>query len=363
MSEYRLELKQIVEHPRCRVYRPFIQYLVTDRNIRTDGGSGLFYYSVLCCYTTSRPLTRRVDGINYFLSPGEWLCTVEELAKLLRVRKGQTAIDILVDLETRHLLTFGILGHGTMVKYTIADWNRSNGVAEHDAPCRRDPNFFHIPVRVISDIVGTDRPSEMDMLLDLWYHAVHLDERVAESMRGPVVYMRNGTGKPAISNEFLAERWRLSEAQVGRFLKKLERMEYISLTTVSDISGSVIHLQKKLNHMFRVSDVLLDKEELVMTIPINMELQGLGARGPLCVSRATVRQIMPTIETLLTAQGFPCFGCRCFRYKLLRLSGSDEPVIDRDGNPRPIVRRYRLLLCCGEDKQTAAFEFTISPLL
>ena len=33
--EYQLELKQIVDFPRCRIYRNFIQTLLNDRSIRT----------------------------------------------------------------------------------------------------------------------------------------------------------------------------------------------------------------------------------------------------------------------------------------------------------------------------------------
>ena len=43
---YKLELKQIVEFPRCRIYRDFIQTLITTKSIRTTGGSFLFYYLV-----------------------------------------------------------------------------------------------------------------------------------------------------------------------------------------------------------------------------------------------------------------------------------------------------------------------------
>ena len=45
---YKLELKQIVEFPRCRIYRDFIQTLITTKSIRTTGGSFLFiiwYYA------------------------------------------------------------------------------------------------------------------------------------------------------------------------------------------------------------------------------------------------------------------------------------------------------------------------------
>ena len=59
MSEYQLEIKQIVDYPRCRIYRQFIQNLMADRSIRVSGGSGLFYYTVLCNYASDRTGQRR----------------------------------------------------------------------------------------------------------------------------------------------------------------------------------------------------------------------------------------------------------------------------------------------------------------
>ncbi len=44
MSEYQLEIQQIVIYPRCRSYRQFIQNLMADRSICTSRGAGLFYY-------------------------------------------------------------------------------------------------------------------------------------------------------------------------------------------------------------------------------------------------------------------------------------------------------------------------------
>ena len=54
MSDYQLEIKQVVDYPRCRIYREFVQTLISDRSIRTNGGSGLFYYTVLCSYANFR---------------------------------------------------------------------------------------------------------------------------------------------------------------------------------------------------------------------------------------------------------------------------------------------------------------------
>lgn len=68
MADYQLELRQVVDYPRCRIYREFIQTLIADRSIRTGGCSGLFYYVVLCSYANFRtsytcdfPRIRRFD--------------------------------------------------------------------------------------------------------------------------------------------------------------------------------------------------------------------------------------------------------------------------------------------------------------
>ena len=42
MSEYQLEMKQVVDYPRCRIYRKFMQALIEDQSIRLGGSSGLF---------------------------------------------------------------------------------------------------------------------------------------------------------------------------------------------------------------------------------------------------------------------------------------------------------------------------------
>ena len=54
--DYQIEIKQIVDYPRCRIYRSFFRDLMEDRNIRTNGSSYLFYYMVLCSFANFRSL-------------------------------------------------------------------------------------------------------------------------------------------------------------------------------------------------------------------------------------------------------------------------------------------------------------------
>ena len=57
MPDYQLEIKQVVDYPRCRIYREFVQTLIADRSIRTNGGSGLFILPFFAPMPTSVPHT------------------------------------------------------------------------------------------------------------------------------------------------------------------------------------------------------------------------------------------------------------------------------------------------------------------
>ena len=51
MSEYKLEIKQVVDYPRCRIYRQLIQCLIKgpEHSLRRQFGSFLLYGAVLLC--------------------------------------------------------------------------------------------------------------------------------------------------------------------------------------------------------------------------------------------------------------------------------------------------------------------------
>ena len=113
MSEYQLEIKQIVDYPRCRVYRKFIQSLIADRSIRTNNGcSGLFYFTVLCSYANFRTSYRRLDGVSYTVYPGEWVCRVKEILSWLRLRSKRQLVSALDTLQNSHLIQYEVLGRG-----------------------------------------------------------------------------------------------------------------------------------------------------------------------------------------------------------------------------------------------------------
>jgi hypothetical protein len=369
MPEYQLEIKQIVDYPRCRVYREFVQALIADRSIRVGGCSGLFYFTVLCSYANFRSSYRRLDGITYTIFPGEWVFRISELMNLFRVRFQRQALSILAMLQERHLIEFSILGHGKLVKYRITDWRRHNTVLDYNCPCQKETGFFFLPTTIATELVSMGKASEMDVILDLWLSAIYKDEQVLGSDIGPVVYFRNGTGNPLVTYTDLAQRWGISRSSVGRLLQKLSNAGYLSLMSFPGRSGSVIYLKNYLSTMFQISDVLVDKDEVAMSLNIKLSIpetvDDQENDAPCCVSneifsvsKTHTGIIVEKVRQILGTQGIACFKCPKSQYKLYALSDDCQGVILEETSRRP---RIGMSVLCGGTRQVYTFELTLTP--
>lgn len=356
MSEYQLEIKQIVDYPRCRVHREFIQSLIADRSIRTNNGcSGLFYYTVLCSYANFRTSYRRIDGITYTIYPGEWICTMKELMEWLRLRTRRRVIDVLDALQDDHLVNYKIMGRDKLVRYQIRNWRRHNTVLDYNCPCQKETGFFFLPVSTATDLISVGKCSEMDILLDLWISAIYNDERVQGSFSGPVAYFRNGSGNPLVSYADLATRWGISKATVGRVLKKLSRMGHITLVTFPGRHGTAIYLQNYLSTMFQISDVMVDKAEVALSLNIKIEQPSTEQTAepvassvsdqPVIVSKLPTDCMAQKVLRVLERQGAACSECPRCSYKLYPLSdaGKGECI----GKQQEQSLKFRMEVLCG----------------
>lgn len=372
MSEYQLEIKQIVDYPRCRIYRQFIQLLLKEKNIRINGTSGLFYYTVLCCYANFRTSYKRVDGISYTIHPGEWICRVNELSEWFRTRFQHQAVSILKDLQDRHLITYTLLGRGKLVKFQINGWRYSNRVLDYNAPCQKESGFFFLPISTANEIIGYGRCSEMDALLDLWINTIYNDTQVQGSESGPVVYIRNGTGNPLVGYTELAERWGVSKATVGRYLKKLKEMDFIETIAFPGTHGTAIYLKRYLSTMFEISDVLVDKDEVAMSLNIKMKLPERDttefelppeisvSKCLSSVSNSHIALLLQKVSQILAAQGFPCCSCPKIQYKLLPLSTDCREVILVPYNIESNDDlRFLLVISCNNNTELFRFEIRL----
>lgn len=375
MSEYQLEIKQIVDYPRCRVYREFIQSLIADRSIRTHNGcSGLFYFAVLCSYANFRTSYRRLDGISYTIYPGEWICRIKELSSWLRLRSKRQVISALNALQNSHLIQYEILGRGGAIRYKITGWRHHNTVLDYNCPCQKETGFFFLPVDTATKLISKGRCSEMDIIIDLWLSAVYNDDRVQGSFTGPVAYFRNGTGSPLVSYSALSRRWGISRSSVGRVLKKLSNQGYISLLTFPGRHGTAIYLQNYLSTMFQISDVMIDKDEVALSLNINIALgndmppqssdaanhESCVSNLPIIVSKPDFGCIAPKILQLLDLQGVPCGKCPKCTYKLYPLS--DDGKNEITGVLKGQFWRCRMDVLCEHSGSEYVFELTLTAL-
>lgn len=335
MAEYQLEIKQTVDYPRCRVYRQFIRHLMEDRSIRLSGCSYFFYYIVLCSFANFRTSYRRLEGVTYTIYPGEWVCRISDIMSWFRTKYQYQALSILVYLQNQHYISYSKLGRGKLVKFKITSWKKNNIVLDYNAPCQKDTGFFFFPICEVHELISLGKCSEMDIVLDLWMNAVYNDAQVQGSDIGPVTYFRNSTGSPIVSYTELSGRWGNSKSTVGRILKKLADMGYLTLIPFPGRHGSVIYLNNYLSTMFNISDVMIDKEEVAMALNIrisfpdsNSQEEEIGiTEEQLCVpddagsvSKSNMKTIIGKVAKILSVQGLPCCECPKSKYKLYRLS-------------------------------------------
>lgn len=336
MKEYQIELKQLVDYPRCRIYRKFLQALIADRSLHSNGGCGLFYFMVLYSLVNFRSSYQRIEKTSYIVHPGEWICPLHELTENFRLKYQKQTLVILEYLQRQNYISFSPLAGGRLIKYKIIGWEKSNTALEYNAPCQKDTGFFFFPIAAAKELISMRKCSEMDIVLDLWLNTVYKDSRVQGSDIGPVVYYRSYTGNPFISYRELAERWNVSRSTVSRLLNKLARMEYLTLVSGTGKTGSVLYLNNYLSTMFQISDVLIDKEEVAMSLCFNIQTQDKPSECSIeeeqisvskdvsCVSKTRIQVIVSKVAEILSAQGISCGLCRNSRYKLYPYPGACE---------------------------------------
>lgn len=362
--KYQLELKQLVEYPRCRIYRNFIRTLTGDRSIRTNGNSYLFYFMLLCSYANYRTSHRRLEGVSYTLTAGEWICPLSELQDSFRLRFQHQVLSILQFLEEQHYITYSVLGKNRLIKFSIQNWQKDNTVLGYSYPCKKETGFFFFPISKVHELIGLGKCSEMDILLDMWIHAIYNDTQVTGSDLGPVVYFRNCTGNPLTNYTELAERWGRSRSTVHRILKKLESLNLLTLVPFAGSSGSIIYLKNYLSTMFSISDVMIDKEEvaLALSLPVHLPDDETAVPEPSIsdqivipndentIPKPYIKFVIGKVADLLQTQGLPCCQCKQAKYQLSKLSDSR-----RDCNI------YSLQIICPYGNMAYQFEMTLIP--
>ena len=127
--------------------------------------------------------------------------------------------------------------------------------------------------------------------------------------------------------------------------------------------------------MFEISDVLIDKEEVAMTLNIHLELpetaetekshsasehEVIVSDALSSVSKSHIETILRKMADILSTQGISCFSCPLSCYKLYPLSDDCwEELIPRARGKSTV--HFGLTILCGTNTSIATFELTLTP--
>lgn len=239
--------KQLVRFPRVRIHKKWFRYFNDHKDFHNEGSLHLFSLMALFSYANFRSNTRKLCGMDYMEGPGQWICKLSALPRILRVHSKAQALETLDYFKAAGFLDYEILDESVgLIRYTISDWRRHCIYLEYNYYSYKGSGFFFFPLPVGRQMLRESRRrgkvvfSELDAIMDFWLHTILNDPTVAGSEYMPVVYYANMRGQPLLSYSYLAKRWGWSKSRVGRFILKIEEAGIISRVSFSSSRGSVI---------------------------------------------------------------------------------------------------------------------------
>ena len=193
--------QQLVCFPKVRVYKPWFRHFNDHKDFRNEGTVHLFSLMALFSYANFRSNERVINGDRYMEEPGQWICKLGALPRILRVHSKAQALELMEHFQDHGFLTFEILDEEKeILRFTIADWKEHCTHLQYNYYSYKGSGFFFFPLPVGRLLLKTARKevgivfSELDAIMDMWLHTILNDPKVRGSEYMPVVYYSN---KPA----------------------------------------------------------------------------------------------------------------------------------------------------------------------
>lgn len=268
--------QQLVSFPKVRVLKQWFRHFNNHKEFHNEGSVHLFSLMALFSYANFRSNERTIKGIRYLEAPGQWICKLGALPRILRVHSKAQADELMRFFDQHGFLHYEILDPDEeVIRFTISDWRRHCTNLHYNYYSYKGSGFFFFPLPVGRDLLrrasvnGGIVFSELDAIMDMWLHTILNDPTVAGSEYMPVVYYANMRGMPLLSYTYLAKRWGWSKSRVGRFMLKAGEYGIISRISFSGSRGSVIS-------MTRYREMIYGNDCLPLELSCIGEILGLG---------------------------------------------------------------------------------------
>ena len=93
--------QQLVCFPKVRVYKPWFRHFNDHKDFRNEGTVHLFSLMALFSYANFRSNERVINGDRYMEAPGQWICKLGALPRILRVHSKAQALELMEYLPLR----------------------------------------------------------------------------------------------------------------------------------------------------------------------------------------------------------------------------------------------------------------------
>lgn len=183
--------QQLVCFPKVRVYKPWFRHFNDHKDFRNEGTVHLFSLMALFSYANFRSNERVINDDRYMEAPGQWICKLGALPRILRVHSKTQALELMEYFENHGFLTFEILDEEKeILRFTIADWKEHCTHLQYNYYSYKGSGFFFFPLPVGRLLLKTARKevgivfSELDAIMDMWLHTILNDPSLICSGKG-----------------------------------------------------------------------------------------------------------------------------------------------------------------------------------
>lgn len=115
--------QQLVSFPKVRIWKSWFRYFNNHKEFRNEGTVHLFSLMALFSYANFRSNERVINGERYMEAPGQWICKLGSLPRILRVHSKRQALEQLDYYEKYGFLTYEWLDEeNEIIRFSITNW-------------------------------------------------------------------------------------------------------------------------------------------------------------------------------------------------------------------------------------------------
>lgn len=174
-----IQKQQLVSFPKVRIWKPWFRHFNNHKEFHNEGTVHLFSLMALFSYANFRSNERMISGARYMEAPGQWICKLGSLPRILRVHSKRQALEQLDYYEKYGFLTYEWLDEeNEIIRFSITNWKEHCTSLQYNYYSYKGSGFFFFPLpvgRMLLRIVHKTEGivfSELDAIMDMWLHTI-----------------------------------------------------------------------------------------------------------------------------------------------------------------------------------------------